>query len=212
LSRQLDLWEPSATANTGTSVLTIPVVYDGPDLAVVATHLGVTAADVVTRHTSIEFVAAFWGFSPRLLQPASRPHGSAFQGGDILIEITDQGLLSTIQDQGRIGYAHLGVPRAGTGISFTVADAVTIAVTGAQAFLKVNGHERAFAEPVGVPAGARVTVGPARVGVRSYVAFGGGVDVTPVLGSRSTDTLAFVGPKILARALRCLSVNLSETL
>ena len=43
-----------------------------------------------------------------------------------------------------------------------------------------------------------VTVGPALVGVRSYVAFAGGIDVEPVLGSRSTDTLAWVGPPRLA--------------
>jgi allophanate hydrolase subunit 2 len=30
--------------------------------------------------------------------------------------------------------------------------------------------------------------------VRSYVAIGGGLEVAPVLGSRSTDTLAWVGP------------------
>jgi len=51
-----------------------------------------------------------------------------------------------------------------------------------------------FAEPVPVRAGAEVVVGPARRGVRSYVAFSGGIDVPPVLGSRSTDTLAGVGP------------------
>ena len=49
-----------------------------------------------------------------------------------------------------------------------------------------------------MPAGAVVTVGPARDGVRSYVAFAGGIDVDPVLGSRSTDTLAWVGPPRLA--------------
>jgi allophanate hydrolase subunit 2 len=34
--------------------------------------------------------------------------------------------------------------------------------------------------------------------VRSYLAVSGGVDVEPVLGSRSTDTLAHVGPPVLA--------------
>jgi biotin-dependent carboxylase-like uncharacterized protein len=49
-----------------------------------------------------------------------------------------------------------------------------------------------------VPAGALLTVGPAVTGVRSYVAFAGGIAVAPVLGSRSTDTLAWVGPPRLA--------------
>ncbi|MFZ2504203.1 MAG: allophanate hydrolase subunit 2 family protein, partial [Nocardioides sp.] len=29
------------------------------------------------------------------------------------LHVLDPGLLATIQDRGRIGYAHLGVPRAG---------------------------------------------------------------------------------------------------
>ncbi len=45
-----------------------------------------------------------------------------------------------------------------------------------------------------VAAGARVDIGAAQVGVRSYVAFAGGVTVAPVLGSRSTDTFSGLGP------------------
>jgi biotin-dependent carboxylase-like uncharacterized protein len=47
---------------------------------------------------------------------------------------------------------------------------------------------------VDVPAGATVEVGTAVTGLRSYVAVSGGIDVTPVLGSRATDTLAHIGP------------------
>ena len=47
------------------------------------------------------------------------------------------------------------------------------------------------------PAGARVRVGQATRGVRSYVAVAGGLAVDAVLGSRSTDTLAHVGPAVL---------------
>jgi biotin-dependent carboxylase-like uncharacterized protein len=39
-----------------------------------------------------------------------------------------------------------------------------------------------------------VDVGPVRHGVRAYLAVGGGIAVTPVLGSRSTDTLSGLGP------------------
>src|SRR5207342_2137636 len=48
-----------------------------------------------------------------------------------------------------------------------------------------------------VPAGATVRVGQPRSGVRSYVAVAGGIAVEPVLGSRSTDTLAGVGPPVV---------------
>jgi biotin-dependent carboxylase-like uncharacterized protein len=50
---------------------------------------------------------------------------------------------------------------------------------------------------VTVPAGTVVSLEPARTGVRTYLAVAGGIDVPPVLGSRSTDTLAFVGPPVV---------------
>ena len=76
--------------------------------------------------------------------------------------------------------------------------AVTLAVTGATCVVRVDGRAVAHGAPATVPAGALVTVGPAVTGVRSYVAFAGGIAVAPVLGSRSTDTLAWVGPPRLA--------------
>ena len=61
------------------------------------------------------------------------------------------------------------------GISFVAGRALTLAVTGAEADLRVDGRARPWGEPVSVPSGAEVVVGPARVGVRSYLAVGGGV-------------------------------------
>jgi len=76
------------------------------------------------------------------------------------------------------------------GLRFVADDALTLAVTGAGCAVRVDGRPRAFGEPVSVPAGAEVAVGPADTGVRSCVALAGGIAVAPVLGSRSTDTLA----------------------
>lgn len=42
----------------------IPVVYDGPDLAEVAGHLGITPQEVVARHTGTPWTVAFAGFAP----------------------------------------------------------------------------------------------------------------------------------------------------
>lgn len=42
----------------------IPVVYDGPDLDVVAEHAGLHRDDVVLRHSSIDYRVAFVGFQP----------------------------------------------------------------------------------------------------------------------------------------------------
>lgn len=47
-----------------TREVVVPVVYDGPDLAYVASLWGVSQGEVVRRHTTLEFTAAFCGFSP----------------------------------------------------------------------------------------------------------------------------------------------------
>ena len=140
------------------------------------------------------------------------------------LHVIDAGPLSTVQDLGRRGWAHLGVPGAGAldaraaalanrlvgngpgaallettlgGITVEVSAATTVAVTGATCEVRVDGRAVAFAEPVTVRAGAVLTVGAALRGVRAYLAVAGGVDVSPVLGSRSTDTLAGLGPPVL---------------
>ena len=137
------------------------------------------------------------------------------------LTVVDPGPLTTVQDAGRVGWAHLGVPRAGAldgpaadhanrlvgndvaaavlettlgGVTLTAEGTLTVAVTGAPCPVSVGGRAVSFAEPFVVREGQRLTVGPAARGVRSYVAVAGGVAVEPVLGSRSTDTLAFVGP------------------
>lgn len=42
----------------------IPVVYDGPDLARVAAHAGLTPAEVIQRHANGRYVVALLGFAP----------------------------------------------------------------------------------------------------------------------------------------------------
>jgi biotin-dependent carboxylase-like uncharacterized protein len=138
-----------------------------------------------------------------------------------MIEVVRAGPLTTVQDLGRPGLAHLGVPRSGArdgpalrlanrlvgnppgtaGLEVTLAGCVVrlrvatvIAVTGAPAEVRVAGSPVDFAAPVPVPAGADVHIGRTRDGVRSYLAVSGGIVVPPVLGSRSTDTLSGLGP------------------
>jgi biotin-dependent carboxylase-like uncharacterized protein len=140
------------------------------------------------------------------------------------LTVLDPGPCTTVQDRGRPGWAHLGVPRSGAldaaaatlanrlvgnhegaavlettlgGVSVRAGAAMTVAVTGAEAPVLVAGRERAFGEPLSLRAGDLLTVGPARWGVRSYLAVAGGVAVPEVLGSRSTDTLSGTGPGVL---------------
>jgi biotin-dependent carboxylase-like uncharacterized protein len=70
-----------------------------------------------------------------------------------------------------------------------------LAITGAVPDVAVTGGPPiGHHAPATLPAGARVRLGVPRAGLRSYVAVRGGVDVAPVLGSRSYDTLGHIGP------------------
>jgi biotin-dependent carboxylase-like uncharacterized protein len=140
-------------------------------------------------------------------------------------EVVDAGALTTVQDLGRPGWAHLGVPRSGAldqpalrlanrlvgntenaaGLETTASGAVirathatTVAVTGARCVVRVDGRAVDWSAAVTTAAGAEVSVGPATEGLRSYVALAGGIDVEPVLGSRSSDLLSGLGPRPLA--------------
>jgi biotin-dependent carboxylase-like uncharacterized protein len=137
------------------------------------------------------------------------------------LTVVAAGPLTTVQDRGRIGLAHLGVPRAGAldrpaadlanrlvgnppdaavlevllgGFAATLEDGRWVAVTGAACPMTVDGEPTAHGEAVWVPPGRELRLGPPATGLRSYVAVAGAIDVEPVLESRSTDTLAWVGP------------------
>lgn len=152
----------------------------------------------------------------------TRPSAS---DGSTTWSITDAGALVTVQDRGRPGLAHLGVPRAGwlDPVAASLANRLVgnpaaaavlevaggglrlrhdgagrwAAVCGATCDVVVDGAARDHGQPVWLQPGAVLRLGPARTGVRSYLAVAGGIDVTPVLGSRSTDTLAWVGPALV---------------
>jgi len=140
------------------------------------------------------------------------------------IEILDPGPLTTVQDLGRPGHAHLGVPRSGAldqpalrlanrlvgnpeaaaglettlaGVRLLARQSCRIAVTGAEAPVSVGGRSVAWGAPVPVPAGVEIVVGAAVRGLRSYLAIAGGFEVEQVLGSRSTDLLSGLGPPAL---------------
>ncbi|MFI1509576.1 biotin-dependent carboxyltransferase family protein [Streptomyces sp. NPDC020597] len=140
---------------------------------------------------------------------------------DRAMSVVRAGALTTVQDRGRPGHAHLGVPRSGaldapaaalvnrlvgnppdaavlettlTGCALAPRSDVTVAVGGAPCRVTVGGRPASWGAPVRVPAGAVLDVGPAIRGVRGYVAVAGGITVEEVLGSRSTDLLSGLGP------------------
>lgn len=136
------------------------------------------------------------------------------------IDVLDGGLATTVQDAGRFGLYHIGMPPSGAmdDFSFRVAnllvgnpedaaaleatylgprlrfDADTIvAVTGAELPPRVDGEDRPTWEAFAVAAGQELSFDYVRGGARAYVAVAGGIDVEPVLGSRSTYTLTGIG-------------------
>lgn len=141
------------------------------------------------------------------------------------LEVIEPGPFATLQDLGRPGWAHLGVGAAGAadrsahalanrlvgnqpaaatieallgGLAFTVSRAVVVAVTGADAPIRVNDHPVGLYAPLHLAAGDVVRIGLSTAGLRSYVAVAGGLAEPPVLGSRSWDSLAALGPEPLA--------------
>ncbi|RJL34424.1 biotin-dependent carboxyltransferase family protein [Bailinhaonella thermotolerans] len=134
------------------------------------------------------------------------------------VEVVRPGPYATVQDLGRPGYAHLGVPRSGAAdaealrlanrLLGNAEDAAGIELTFGGACLRFpsGGWAAVTGAPCGPPAGTPLWVRPGeslafgapRAGARTYVAVRGGIAVEPVLGSRSTDSLSGLGPPPLA--------------
>lgn len=64
LVRQIARRDISQRAERSSTLVEIPVHYDGEDLAEVAQILGITPEEVVRRHTGSEYTVAFTGFAP----------------------------------------------------------------------------------------------------------------------------------------------------
>ena len=65
-------WTASGVGGDG-PLVRLSVRYDGPDLERVAGHWGCTVPEVVERHTSMELVSVFCGFSPGFAYLAGMP-------------------------------------------------------------------------------------------------------------------------------------------
>ena len=123
-----------------------------------------------------------------------------------MIVVVRPGLLTTVQDLGRPGLAHLGVPLAGAADRPALrranrlvgnppgAAALEVTVVGPVLRFEVDATVAVAERTRFVPAGTVLDVGPVPRGLRGYLAVRGGLDVPPVLGSRSTCTLSGLGP------------------
>jgi biotin-dependent carboxylase-like uncharacterized protein len=138
----------------------------------------------------------------------------------VSLEIEQPGLYTTVQDLGRPGWYHLGIPQGGAldrssaiianalvgnapgaallectylGPTFTVTEPTVLAVTGATVSLLVNGEPAPTWTTVPLAAGDRVSFGHITAGARYHLAFAGGIDVPEDLGSRSTYPIGALG-------------------
>jgi KipI family sensor histidine kinase inhibitor len=133
--------------------------------------------------------------------------------GGAFLRVLEPGAQTTVQDLGRPGHLRSGIPPAGPvdrwsfalanrlvgnpdsaaalectvlGPRFETGSPCAVAVTGAEMPITVNGRDAPAWTTLHLAAGDVVKLGPARAGVRAYVAVSGGIDVPLVLGSRST--------------------------
>ncbi len=136
------------------------------------------------------------------------------------IDVLDGGMLTTVQDCGRVGFQKYGVPVSGAmdrfalrvgnrlvanddtaaGLEMTLQGSevafpqgAVIAVTGADLSPRLNGRPMPGWRTVVASPGSTLAFGSARDGLRAYLAVHGGIDVPPVLGSRSTFTRSRLG-------------------
>ena len=148
--------------------------------------------------------------------------GSAGSAASRVLRVVRVGASVTVQDAGRPGLAALGVTRSGAadlaalrlanrlvgnppdtaglevllgGLAVRAGGAhLVLAVTGAGCAVRIDGRTQAAAAVLDLAPGSLLELGPAVTGVRCYLAVRGGIAVAPVLGSRSRDTLAGLGP------------------
>jgi len=136
------------------------------------------------------------------------------------LRVLRAGLLTTVQDLGRTGHQHEGVPVGGAmdtaalrvanllvgnaesaaglevtllGPTLELPGDVLLSITGADLAPTLDERPLLMAHAVHAPAGSQLAFGGPRAGCRAYVAFAGGIDVPLVLGSRATYLRAGIG-------------------
>ena len=164
--------------------------------------------------------------TPNVLSPTQTPGTNSGPGtkhqaqGTASITVLRPGLMSSIQDRGRWGYAHLGVPPAGpmdpaahsranwivgnsdaaatieatlVGPELRCEEAVRIAIAGADLSAELDGVPINPDAPAECAPGSVLRFGSRKSGGRAYISFAGGIDVPSVLGSRATHVQSGMG-------------------
>jgi len=152
------------------------------------------------------------------------------------IKFLKAGMFTTIQDCGRFGLAHLGIPCSGymdvqsaelantmlgnqncegllevtwTGVEFVTDVACSIALAGAEFVVSVNDEVVSTDDVIQLQAGDVFKMKQLLTGVRAYLSFAGGIDLQQMAGSVSTLAVAQLGG-IRGRSLKdgdCLKLK-----
>lgn len=137
-----------------------------------------------------------------------------------MIEVIKHGLVTSIQDLGRPGYFHLGIPISGAMDRFALRIAnllvgnderaagleavfvgpnlkfnqeALVSVTGAEVIVKIDDEEQPMWTTLAVKNGQTLSFGGLKSGARIYIAISGGITVKEDLGSRSTYIVGSLG-------------------
>ncbi|MCR4268064.1 biotin-dependent carboxyltransferase family protein [Nitratireductor sp. ZSWI3] len=136
------------------------------------------------------------------------------------IKVLNPGLLTSVQDLGRPGYFHLGIPVSGAmdryamraanllvgndegaagleavfvGPELAFEEDTVVAVTGADMPVKIDGEIQPSWTALPIKAGQVLSFDFLTAGARIYIAVAGGIDVPVALGSRSTYPIGALG-------------------
>ena len=136
------------------------------------------------------------------------------------VNVVSAGILTTIQDMGRPGYYHLGIPMGGAmdryalraanalvgnpesaagleavfmGPELEFTESAIVAVCGAELPPKVNGEPRDTWTAFAVQVGDVLSFDFLQSGARGYIAISGGIATPLALGSRSTYAIGALG-------------------
>jgi antagonist of KipI len=137
----------------------------------------------------------------------------------MMLRVLSAGMLTTVQDLGRFGYAHLGISPAGaadalsyrianllvgndekepalemtmTGVTLAFEDKTVLSITGATVLGKGSLPLHMW-NAVEIPAGGVLECGQLMQGARAYLAVQGGIHVPMRMGSASTHLASRVG-------------------
>ncbi len=137
-----------------------------------------------------------------------------------MFQVIEPGLLTTVQDLGRLRWYHIGMPPSGAmdNFSFRVGNLLVgndeaaaglemtymgfeleagcptiIAATGAAVSLQINDTPAALWQAHAIQSADRIRLGNVTQGARAYLCIAGGIDVPVLLGSRSTYMLGRFG-------------------